>query len=291
MGADMGVLAGRYWRSAAELRRHLRAGGGTRTRDLPLQKAITGLRRPAPSPPSKAADEGVATGPVKDSESIDNRRPSTRNGRCVQRRERTRMWEWTPDPLAGSASRSRTGFEPEYADNRRPSTRARPRCCILPQRETPLLMLARPDSNRRAPGLGNRCSIRLSYEPLEASAGIEPACRSFAGWYLATRSRDLGAPGPTRTGDLLLRKEPRSPSAPRGLACQVMDSNHRVLRTGFTGRCLQPLGQPGWGGRRVSNPLATRVTVWSLGLFGFVLSAQSGIRTPDPLLVGQPLSR
>lgn len=56
---------------------------------------------------------------------------------------------------------------------------------------------------------------------LEASAGIEPACRSFAGWYLATRSRDLGALGPTRTGDLLLRREPRYPAALRGLTAAL----------------------------------------------------------------------
>ncbi len=36
-----------------------------------------------------------------------------------------------------------------------------------------------------------------------------------------------------------------------------------------------------WGGRRVSNPLVTRFTVWPLDLFGFVLSVQSKDRTSD----------
>ena len=94
--------------------------------------------------------------------------------------------------------------------------------------------------------LRRRLLCPLSYEPPGPRPESNWRDKALGGWYLASRSRDLGALDPTRTGDLLLRREPRYPTALRGLACQPMGSTTDAQGDGFTGRCITDL--PSWRG-------------------------------------------
>jgi hypothetical protein len=110
-------------------------------------------------------------------------------------------------------------------------------------------------------GLGNRCSIRLSYGPLEASAGFEPASRRgayrFAGGHLTTRSRDLGVPGRTRTCGLAVRNRTRYPPALRG-----REGLARPFTAAHSRACSIPFAVPVAGGGfeppRLSIPIYSR---------------------------------
>jgi hypothetical protein len=109
-------------------------------------------------------------------------------------------------PLSYAALGAATGFEPVTSrlrgDNRRASTRTRPGsgvaragrgcgsgCRNLPSGFTPTGI---QDSHPRSQHARVRTSTARNVT--EASAGIEPACRSFADWYLTTRSRDHASP-------------------------------------------------------------------------------------------------
>ena len=73
----------------------------------------------------------------------------------------------------------------------------------------------RPGAIRtRACSLGRSCPVPWTTGRGDA-AGVEPV-RRFCGPPLARRVPRHGIPDPTRADDLLLRKEPRYPAAPRG---------------------------------------------------------------------------
>ena len=98
---------------------------------------------------------------------------------------------------------------------------------LVPQREH----YRRPGANRtRTCSLGESCPVRWT-----TGRGDAPGIRTQHGRVAAClpRQRDTrhGIPGPTRTGDLLLRKQPRFPAAPRG---------HGVRRGGLEPPCGIP---------------------------------------------------
>src|SRR5215469_18532850 len=95
--------------------------------------------------------------------------------------------------------------------------------------------------------LRRRLLCPLSYEPPGPRPESNWRDKALGGWYLASRSRDLGALDPTRTGDLLLRREPRYPTALRGRTWRNLGSNQdcarRLLYRQLSGPSLTSAGE------------------------------------------------
>lgn len=169
-------------------------------------------------PPIGAARDGADVGVGDRSNAVfqtgDNRKPSTRGSTGSSCEPGTDV-----GVAAGLTHPAVAGVEPVNADNRLPSTRAAARSKLV-------------SGKRGWPGRTRTGLFR------------------FAGGSLTARALDLGRPR--------LDSNQRSPppeggalsAALRGLACQLMDSNHRVFRSAFTVRRLQPLGQAGGEGDR-----------------------------------------
>ena len=125
---------------------------------------------------------------------------------------------------------------------------------------------SRPGASRtRTGGLGDRCPVRWTTSRGDTFRS-QTGCGGVADRLPHRRAMRHSIPGPTRTGDLLFRKQPRFPAAPRGhaaagaavagRACQGRDSNPQWpvgRRLYGTLRCL--LRDPGVG---VTDAVRTR---------------------------------
>jgi hypothetical protein len=214
----------------------------------PAPSCLQGDNRPASTrtqPPISAARDARGCGGGDRSDAVyetgDNRKPSTRGGMGSSCEPGTDV-----EVAAGLTHLAVAGVEPVNADNRLPSTRAAARSKLV------------SGKRRGWPGRTRTGATLLRGQwlcPAELRAiGGRRRNRTglfrFAGGSLTTRALDLGCPR--------LDSNQRSPppedgalsAALRGLACQLMDSNHRVFRSAFTVRRLQPLGQAGGEGDR-----------------------------------------
>jgi hypothetical protein len=257
--------------------------------------------------PWHAADVGVETEyqPMR-AEHLqsggDNRSPSTRDGQATARASNRRGCEGGSRERPGvtPSVRSRT-CHPPITDFRRPAP-----ACTRSQWETQHAGRV-PAGDVKAtcwPGRTRTGALRfrkpllclLSYEPMEAPAGLEPAshrnAHRFAGGYLTARSRDHRCPRPDSNGR----------PAPSGGAAL----SNCATRTGVAEPGVEP-GMPGAtdlqaaersvahfrrGGRRDSNPQRPGSQPGS-SAFRFILSRSARTRTcglPDVDRLLSPLS-
>jgi hypothetical protein len=170
----------------------------------PAPEAITGLLRPAPFPRGSACSVPRISRWLRwTSITAINRglRPATH----AALRETTRIRGWEP----GCAGLSpRTGVEPVVTDNRFPSTRV----AALAASSSVGTAVGWPGRTRTGDlPLRRRSLCPTKLRAIGGLGRIRTGVTSFAGWYLTARSRDLGALGPTRTGDLAVRNRTRYP--------------------------------------------------------------------------------
>src|SRR5215813_7834348 len=129
----------------------------------------------------------------------------------------------------------------------------------------------------------------LSYGPSGGRSRVRTGVLRFAGGSLTTRAYDLRTLGPTRTGDLLLRKQARYPAAPRGHESARVESNHQCTRRRLYRPLSTPPAQLTVGRTAGLEPSLDRVHSPALRPFGLILSGPCRTRTCGFLGVNEAL--